>query len=134
MTWSDYLPGWPLEVSPALWLALTLVVAVLVGEALVRHLKLPRIVGYIGIGVLLGPGGLGLIPQLPATEWRLVVDLALGILLFELGSKVNLRWLKANPWIAGTSLLEAGATFIVVFWLLIWFDVAAVTAAVVATI
>ncbi|SFN40470.1 cation:proton antiporter [Nitrosospira briensis] len=134
MTWSAYLPGWPLEVSPALWLALTLVVAVLVGEVLVRHLKLPRIVGYIGIGLLLGPGGLALIPQVPATEWRLVVDLALGILLFELGSKVNLRWLKANPWIAATSLLEASATFVVVFWLLKWFDVPAITAAVVATI
>ena len=109
MTWSTYLPVWPFEVGPALWLALTLVVAVLVGEALVRYLRLPRIVGYIGIGVLLGPGGLGLIPQLPAAEWRLVVDLALGILLFELGSKVNLRWLQANPWLAGTSLLESVA-------------------------
>jgi Kef-type K+ transport system membrane component KefB len=134
MTWSAYLPAWPLEISPALWLALTLVVAVLVGEVLVRHLRLPRIVGYIGIGVLLGPGGFGLIPQLPASEWRLVVDLALGILLFELGNKVNLHWLKANPWIAGTSLLEASATFIAVFWLLTWFGVPGVTAAVVATI
>jgi Kef-type K+ transport system membrane component KefB len=134
MTWSGYLPLWPLSVSPALWLALSLVVAVLVGEALVRYAKLPRIVGYIGIGLLLGPGGMGLIPQLPATEWRLVVDLALGILLFELGSKVNLRWLKANPWLAGTSLLEAGASFFAVLLLLVWFDVPAVTAFVAAAI
>lgn len=134
MTWSTYLPLWPLSVPPALWLALTLVVAVLVGEVLVRYLKLPRIVGYIGIGLLLGPGGFSLIPQFPAAEWRLVVDLALGILLFELGSKVNLRWLKANPWIAGTSLLESVATFFVVYGLLLWFDIAGVTAAVVATI
>ncbi|SCY72701.1 transporter, CPA2 family [Nitrosospira sp. Nl5] len=134
MTWSTYLPLWPLSVPPALWLALTLVVAVLVGEALVRYLKLPRIVGYIAIGLLLGPGGFSLIPQLPAAEWRLVVDLALGILLFELGSKVNLRWLKANPWIAGTSLLESITTFFVVYGLLLWFDTAGVTAAVVATI
>ncbi len=75
-----------------------------------------------------------MIPPLPATEWRLVVDLALGILLFELGSKVNLRWLKANPWIAGTSLLESTATFAVVFSMLVWFGVADITAAVVATI
>ncbi len=134
MTWSSYLPLWPLSVGPALWLALMLVIAVLVGEALVRYLKLPRIVGYMGIGLLLGPGGFGLIPPLPAAEWRLVVDLALGILLFELGSKVNLRWLKANPWIAGTSLLEAIATFFAVFLLLSWFDIPGVTAAVVATI
>jgi Kef-type K+ transport system membrane component KefB len=134
MTWSSYLPLWPLSVSPALWLALSLVVAVLVGEALVRYAKLPRIVGYIGIGLLLGPGGMALIPQLPETEWRLVVDLALGILLFELGSKVNLRWLKANPWLAATSLLEAGASFFAILLLLVWFDVPAVTAFVAAAI
>ncbi|HVW65377.1 MAG TPA: cation:proton antiporter [Nitrosospira sp.] len=134
MTWSSYLPLWPLSVSPALWLALSLVVAVLVGEALVRYAKLPRIVGYIGIGLLLGPGGMGLIPQLPDAEWRLVVDLALGILLFELGSRVNLRWLKANPWLAGTSLLEAGACFFAVLLLLVWFDVPPVTAFVAAAI
>jgi len=134
MNWPAYLPFWPLEVGPALWLALTLVAAVLVGEALVRHLRLPRIVGYIGIGALLGPGGLGFIPPLPATEWRLVVDLALGILLFELGSKVNLRWLKANPWIAATSLLESTATFAAVFSLLAWFGVANIAAVVVASI
>jgi Kef-type K+ transport system membrane component KefB len=134
MTWSSYLPLWPLSDSPALWLALSLVVAVLVGEALVRYAKLPRIVGYIGIGLLLGPGGMALIPQLPETEWRLVVDLALGILLFELGSKVNLRWLKANPWLAATSLLEAGASFFAILLLLVWFDVPAVTAFVAAAI
>jgi Kef-type K+ transport system membrane component KefB len=134
MTWSSYLPLWPLSVSPALWLALSLVVAVLIGEALVRYAKLPRIVGYIAIGLLLGPGGMGLIPQFPETEWRLVVDLALGILLFELGSKVNLRWLKANPWLAGTSLLEAGASFFAVLLLLVWFDVPVVAASVAAAI
>ncbi|MDE2366783.1 MAG: cation:proton antiporter [Betaproteobacteria bacterium] len=134
MTWSDYLPVWPLVISPALWIALTLVVAVLVGEALVRHLRLPRIVGYIGVGLLLGPGALGLIPELPTAEWRLVIDLALGILLFELGSKVNLRWLMVNRWIAAASLLEAGATFTVVFALLTWFGITGAMAAVAAAI
>lgn len=134
MTLSAYLPTWPLSISPALWLALALVIAVLVGEGLMRYLRLPRIVGYVGIGLLLGSAGLNLIPELPAAEWRLLVDLALGILLFELGSKVNLHWLRANPWIACTSLLEAVATFSAVFGLLLWFDVAHVTAAVVAAI
>ncbi len=134
MTLSSYLPIWPLSVSPALWLALALVIAVLVGEGLVRYLRLPRIVGYVGVGLLMGPAGLNLIPELPASEWRLLVDLALGILLFELGSKVNLRWLKANLWIAFTSLLESSATFFAVFALLLWFDVEHVTAAVVASI
>jgi Kef-type K+ transport system membrane component KefB len=134
MTWSDYLPVWPFAVSPALWLALTLVIAVLVSEMMVRHLRWPRIVGYIGIGILLGPGGLSLIPEVPAAEWRLVVDLALGILLFELGSRVNLRWLKANPWIAATSLLEATLTFAAVFALLASFGFPGAPAAVVAAI
>ena len=106
MTLSSYLPIWPLSVSPALWLALALVIAVLVGEGLVRYLQLPRIVGYVGIGLLMGPAGLNLINELPSSEWRLLVELALGILLFDLGIKGNLRWLRANPWIAFTNLLE----------------------------
>lgn len=134
MTIPTYYPSWPLSVSPALWFALALVIAVLAGEVLARHIRLPRIVSYTGIGLLLGQAGLDLIMELPAREWRLVIDLALGILLFELGSKVNLRWLKANGWIAATSLLEALCTFFSVFSLLTWFEMKPAIAAVVAAI
>lgn len=129
-----YYPSWPLLVSPALWFALALVIAVLTGEVLARQIRLPRIVSYTGTGLLLGHAGFDLIMELPAREWRLVVDLALGVLLFELGSKVNLRWLRANMWITATSLLEALLTFFAIFSLMIWFETKPAIAAVTASI
>jgi len=42
---------------------------------------------------------------------RLIVDLALGLLLFELGSRVSVRWLRANPALLWTSATEALVSF-----------------------
>jgi hypothetical protein len=39
----------------------------------------------------------------------LLADLAFGLILFELGYRINLRWLRTNPWIGVSSLAEAGA-------------------------
>ena len=51
----------------------------------------------------------------------MIVDLALGLLLFELGCRVNLRWLRANPALmwssAGESLLSFMAIFVALRWL-----------------
>ena len=40
---------------------------------------------------------------------RLVVDVALALLLFEIGSRVRLRWLRNNPGLMATSVLESAA-------------------------
>lgn len=43
--------------------------------------------------------------------FRIVIDLALAFLLFELGVRVELRWFRANPWILLASIAEAGLSF-----------------------
>jgi Kef-type K+ transport system membrane component KefB len=83
-----------------------------------RLFAIPRIVGYGAVGMLLAAGGYGLqAGQLPGVL-RLVVDLALGVLLFELGSRVRLAWLRDNPWLLATGLLESLLTFAAVTALL----------------
>jgi Kef-type K+ transport system membrane component KefB len=47
----------------------------------------------------------------------LLADLAFGLILFELGYRINLRWLRTNPWIGVAGLAESGLTFIAV-WLI----------------
>lgn len=94
-----------------LLIALAITATGLVGELAFRTLRLPRITGYFVVGVLFGSWGLGVSPTALAPELRLVIDLALSVLLFELGTRVNLRWLAANPWLLVTSLVEASATF-----------------------
>jgi Kef-type K+ transport system membrane component KefB len=69
------------------------------------------------------------------TGWAsIIVEVALGVLLFELGNRVNLRWLRANPWLLATSLLESLLTFGAVYVVLrltgVAFDEALLVAAI----
>jgi Kef-type K+ transport system membrane component KefB len=52
----------------------------------------------------------------------LMANLAFGLILFECGYRINLRWLRNNPWIALTSVVEASATFAAVASLLLWLE------------
>ncbi|MBC7727682.1 MAG: cation:proton antiporter [Microbacteriaceae bacterium] len=116
--------GWPPRPGLLFWLALTLVGGALLGGAVHRLWGLPRIVGYGAAGMLLAGLGLGLTDgQLQGTD-RLIVDLALALLLFELGSRVKLRWLKVNPALLLTSAAESLLTFGSIFAVLRWFDLA----------
>jgi Kef-type K+ transport system membrane component KefB len=134
----SFLPAWPLAPPPLLWLALTLVAAAVLGEFVFHRLRLPRISGYVLAGLIAGSLGGGDIVRATLTSgtgWAsIVVELALGVLLFELGNRVNLRWLQANPWLLATSLLEALLTFGVVYLVLslagVSFDEALLVAAI----
>lgn len=101
---------WSATPEAPLWAALALVLGGLLGELARRGLGLPRLVGYSAVGLLLGLLlGRGL--DLLQGTARLVVDLALAVLLFELGSRVRLAWLRANPALWLTGMAESLVTF-----------------------
>jgi len=129
-----FLPSWPPMPDVLLWVSLTIVVAGLLGEFVFRTLKLPRVVGYAAVGTAVsafgpGIGGAALEPGL-----RLIVDLGLALLLFELGARINLRWLRANPWLLANSLAEAVLTFAAVYLTLVYLGSERSVAAAVASI
>lgn len=95
--------------------SLVLIAGALIGELVFRRLGLPRIVGYSLVGMLVAAGGWGVASGTIPGPVRLVVDLALALLLFELGARVHLRWLRTNPFLLVTSLAEAVLTFAVVY-------------------
>ena len=130
----DFLPIWPLSAAPLLWLAVALIAAVLVGELFARTAWLPRMTGYVLTGLAVGPGMLAVVGGSPLADWRVVIELALGILLFELGTRVNLRWLGMNRWLVLSSLLEASLCFAAVFLILRYFGTRDAIAATAATI
>lgn len=112
---------WPPQPDLIFWFALTLVAGALLGGAVFRAFGLPRIVGYSAAGMVVAGLGLGLGDgQLQGTD-RLIVDLALALLLFELGSRVSLRWLRVNPALLLTSALESALSFGAIFATLRWF-------------
>jgi Kef-type K+ transport system membrane component KefB len=90
-------------------------VAWLVGEFGQRWTGLPRISFYGLVGFVLAAPQLGVLPQPEAGTALLLADVAFGLILFELGYRINLRWLRTNPWIGITGLVEAGLTFVGVY-------------------
>ena len=114
-----FLPSWPLEIPQLLWLGVVLLTATLLGEVLDRLLRLPRIIGYVIAGAVLGPQATGLLSAAEVEGLRPFFEVAMGIVLFELGSRVDPGWLRRNPWLLVTSLLESAFAFGAVFGILI---------------
>lgn len=104
--------AWPLAILIA-WFA---------GEFAHRWARLPRISAYAFIGFILAPSQAGLLPQSQSATMLLLANIAFGLILFECGYRINLRWLRTNPWIAATSLTEATFTFAAVYFLVTWFE------------
>ncbi len=114
-----FLPEWPPDFGGFFQVALLLIVAVLAGEIARQWLRVPRILGYICVGALLGPNALGIVDAATVTRFRPLVDIAVGLLLFELGQRVDLGWLRRNPWLLATSVLESTLAFFAVYALLV---------------
>ncbi len=113
---SNLFPAWPVSVDPLAMGALALVLAAVCGELVFRFLRLPRITGYSLAGLVAGPSLLGWIgADVGVGGMRLLIDLSLALLLFELGVRVNLRWFRHNPMILASSVAEAALAFVAVF-------------------
>ena len=117
----QFLPAWPPHPDALFYITLVFAVATLVGEILFRLLRIPRIVGYALIGLGAGALNLSLEGFQPLESLRIVIDIALAVLLFELGCRVSFKWLRANPWLLLSSLLEAGLTAGAVYFMLTYF-------------
>lgn len=101
--------------TPLAWpLALTL--AWMAGELLYRWANLPRIAVYGLCGFLFGHLAASWLPAGSGANLLMLANLGFGLMLFELGYRINLRWLRANPWLVATSLLEAGLTWAAVYF------------------
>ena len=117
-----FLPSWPLQADAILLAALTLVSAALAGEGLFKFFGWPRIIGYSLIGMIAGAMGFAIQAGTLVRDrlaFAIVFDMGMALLLFEVGGRVNLSWLRANPWLLATSIAEATLTFIAVTVLII---------------
>ncbi len=130
----SFFPVWPLTPDAIFWAGLALLAAGLVGELCYRAWHLPRISGYAVIGLIAGAAGSGVIDADSASTARPLLDVALGLLLFELGSRLDLRWIRRNTWLIMSSLAESTLTFVLVLAVLMFLNVSTVTALVLASI
>ncbi|MDH5204907.1 MAG: cation:proton antiporter [Hylemonella sp.] len=102
--------------SPLAW-PLVLMLAWLAGEFGHRRIGLPRISLYALVGFALAPAQAGLLPAQPPEAVALLAHIGFGLILFEVGHRINIRWLQSNPWLPATSVVEAVLTFGAVYLL-----------------
>jgi len=109
--------------GPAVGWPLMLLAAWSVGEWLSRRYRFPRVSAYGAVGLLLSGIGLsqGAAPQ---AALSFLANAALALTLFELGYRVNPRWLGHNPWLLATGIAQALLTFGIVMWVAGAFGVA----------
>lgn len=97
----------------------TLLLAWLLGELGRRTLGISRITSYGLVGIVIA-----IVLRISKSFFQvddlwsltLLAQIAFGLLLFELGYRVNLGWPRHNPWLALSAVAEATATFIAVFF------------------
>ncbi len=130
----SFFPAWPVHPDAVFWIGIALLAAGLCGELCYRAWRVPRISGYAVIGLIAGSAGFGVIDADVASAARPLLDVSLGLLLFELGSRLDLRWIRRNTWLILQSLAEATLTFVLVLVVLLFLNVAAMTAMVIAAI
>jgi Kef-type K+ transport system membrane component KefB len=128
------LPKLPLALSQATLFGALVITGLAVGEALRRYTALPRITGYVLAGAALGPQALGLISDNMLFDLRPLIDLSIGLIVFELGFRLDLKWLRLNRWLLATAIAEALLSFLTIFAALLWFDFRPVLAAMAAAI
>jgi len=130
---STFLPTLPLQFSYPLLFAVLLVAGMLGGE-MARAARLPRILGYVVVGMVFAPLANAMSMEPIIDVGRVFVDLALGLVLFDLGRRMDLQWMKREWTLAATGLAESLLSFGAVFVTLQWFDVGAVKAGIAAAI
>lgn len=116
--------AWPVAIALA-WLA---------GEFGQHFTGLPRVTFYGLVGFALASGQVGILPVPNGGAALVAADIAFGLMLFELGYRINLRWFRTNPWLGVASLVEAGATFAGVRWIALAFGTEPTTALMLAAL
>jgi len=131
---TDFLPAWPPAANSFALFGLLLLAGLIGGRLAATTRVLPAITGYIFTGFLLGPGVLGWLTEDALADARIFADISLGLVVFELGRRLDLEWARHDRWLLPTGLAESLLSFVAMFALLRYFDVPALEAAVAATI
>ncbi len=126
----DFLPVFPLKLSEFLLFGLVLLAGLIGGRLASLTRVMPVITGYIVVGFICGPGGFNLITESLLGDMRVFVDISLGLILFDLGRRIDLRWLVSEKWLLATGLVESALTFALLTLLFAAFDVPWIQAAI----
>jgi Kef-type K+ transport system membrane component KefB len=105
-----FFPELPPPLNEALLLGVLLAIGGVLGAAAQRF-RLPAVFGYVLAGFAVGPLVLDLPVRALIQDARVVVDIAVGLVLFELGRRLDLQWLRRDPSLWVAALAECAFCF-----------------------
>ena len=83
-----------LHISGLTLIGAATIVSFYVGR-LARMVRLPSLIGYMLVGVILGPSVLHLFNETSMERLSFITEIALGFVAFSIGSELNLSKLKS---------------------------------------
>lgn len=94
----------------------------------------PRITGYLFFGFILGPHATGLLSEKIIEQSAVFKEIAIGLILFELGLQINYKFLRSHSSLIWTAIFQSSIVFLMVFLGLPLFHVSWIVAALCAAI
>ena len=92
-----------------------MIIAGYFGGQVAKKLKLPRITGYIVVGLLLSPSVLNLVPRATVESLNIITSVALGIIAYAIGGSLRLQSIrKLGRSIAWITIVQALAAWLIV--------------------
>lgn len=129
-----FLPDWPLASNTLFYFGFLLFCGALGGYVTHRWPWLPSITGFMLVGLIAGPNVLGLVDHAALIESRIIIDVALGLILYRLGLSLDIKQLLRDRSLIVISLVESTLTFGVVFFGMDLMGLHGLAAAVIAAI
>jgi Kef-type K+ transport system membrane component KefB len=115
-----FLPPFPEQIDSLALFSLLLVVGLLLGEWLHAHVRWPKVTGYVLAGIVFGPSALAWISIEALAQARPIADAALGLLMMEVGRRLDLSWLRRNPELLRSTLADITLSFALIFSFALW--------------
>ena len=102
------------ELPVLLILGLIIIMGFYLGRNM-RHLRLPSIIGFMILGVILGPSLINLIPETLNTKLGFIPDIALGFVALSIGLELKFSHIKRlGSSIVYIIILESLGAFVIV--------------------
>ena len=130
----NFLPTLPLASNTLFFFGVLLLCGATGGYITHRWPWLPSITGFMLVGLLAGPNVLNLVSYATLAESRVIIDVALGLILYRLGLTLDLKRLIHDRKLLLVSLVESTLTFMVVYGGMLLLQLDSLTAAVIAAL
>ncbi|RZI43598.1 cation:proton antiporter [Herbaspirillum sp. HC18] len=113
MSWTFPLfdPAQPLQWNALLLFGSLLLLGLVGGHLVSKNPWIPRITGYLLVGFLLGDGGLQWLSGDILKVAHIFADIALALVVYQLGRYVDIGWLRHEKWLLATVISGAALCF-----------------------